>query len=114
MCVPPPAGSDDSVLVSPQASRAFIAVLETLTTLHDKVIVDASSLLAAARHSLYQAANEVVFVINRDPAGAFASRQALSVVAGYLRPESQLKVVLNDSGGVSASSTLFKRCRALL
>ena len=109
MCVPPPAGSDDSVLVSPQASRAFIAVLETLTTLHDKVIVDASSLLAAARHSLYQAANEVVFVINRDPAGAFASRQALSVVAGYLRPESQLKVVLNDSGGVSASSTLFKR-----
>lgn len=103
VCVPPAAGQDESVFGTARAARAFIAVLEALQTQHDVVVVDTGSLPAVAISALYQVADEAVFVANRDPAGAFAHRQALLLVSGYVRPEAQISTVINDNSLVTAS-----------
>jgi len=108
VCVPPAAGHDDSVFSGARAARAFVAILETLQTQHDVVIVDSASLPMLAVSALYQVADEVIFVANRDPSGAFAHRQALLHIAGYLRPSGILTTVINDNSLVAASVDLIR------
>lgn len=103
MCVPPAAGQDESIFATPRAARAFCAVLEALQTMHDVVVVDTGSLPAVAISALYQVADEAVFVANRDPAGAFANRQALLMISGYVRPDAKISTVLNDNSLITAS-----------
>lgn len=108
VCVPPPAGHDELALSTPRAARAFVAVLETLQLQHDVVVVDVASLPTLAASALYQVADEVVFVANRDPAGAFAHRQAMLHISGYLRPDATLTAVVNDNSLVSASLGIIR------
>jgi hypothetical protein len=108
VCVPPAAGQDESVFATPRAARTFVAVLEALQTQHDVVVVDLASLPSLAASALYQVADEVVFVANRDPAGAFAHRQALLHIAGYLRADATLTTVINDNSLVSASLSIIR------
>lgn len=108
VCVPPAAGQDESVFSTPRAARAFVAVLEALQTQHDVVVVDIASLPTLAASALYQVADEVVFVANRDPAGAFAHRQALLHISGYLRADATLTTVINDNSLVSASLGIIR------
>jgi hypothetical protein len=48
-------------------------------------------------------ADEAVFVANRDPAGAFAHRQALLLISGYVRPDARISTVINDNSLITAS-----------
>jgi len=73
------------------------------------VIVDASRLPLGVKRAIYQSSDSVVFVANRDPAGAFANRQALSVAAASMRADSRLCIVLNDCGRPAASRALLER-----
>lgn len=107
-CMPPAAGGDESLFATPRAARAFVAVLEALQTQHDVVVVDTAALPATAVSALYQVADEAVFVANRDPAGAFATRQALTLLSGYVRPDAQITTVLNDNSVVTASLSLMR------
>lgn len=107
-CVPPAAGQDETVCATPRASRAFVAVLEALQVQYDIVVVDLASLPNLAAGALYQVADEVVFVANRDPAGAFAHRQALLHISGYLRPDAALTTVINDNSLVAASLGIIR------
>ena len=108
-CVPPPAGSDDMLLASPAAVRSLVEVVETLAVLNERVVVDASPLGSGAKLALCQHADDVVFVANRDPSGAYANRQALCVVAGSMRNDARLQLVLNDCGRRAASWSLLER-----
>lgn len=108
VCVPPAAGQDESIFASPRAARAFCAVLEVLQTQHDVVVVDTGSLPAVAISALYQVADEAVFVANRDPAGAFAHRQALRMISGYVRPDAKISTVINDNSLVIASLAVVR------
>jgi hypothetical protein len=47
-------------------------------------------------------------VVNRDASAAYANRQALSLIAGFLRPDAKLTTLLNDNGVGSASVALLK------
>lgn len=107
-CVPPPAGGDESIFASPQAQRGFIAVLEALLVSYDKVVVDTSGLVTSARNALFQLCDDLFFVVNRDASAAFANRQALSLIAGFLRHDATLTAFLNDNGVGSASLGLLK------
>lgn len=108
-CMPPAADSNDTLVVSREGVRSFVSVIETLAVLHERVVIDSSPLSPAARHALAQVADEALFVANRDPAGAFANRQALSVLSGAMRGDAVLRIVLNDSGGVAASRALLRK-----
>jgi len=103
VCVPPAAGQDESIFASPRATRALAAILEALQTLHDVIVVDAAALPALAINALYQICDEAVLVTNRDPAGAFAHRQALLLISGCVRPDAQVTVVINDNSVATAS-----------
>jgi Mrp family chromosome partitioning ATPase len=102
-CIPPAAGQDESLFATPRAARAFVAVLEALQMQYDVVVVDTASLPALAISALYQVTDEAVFVANRDPAGAFANRQALLLVSGYVRLDANVTTVMNDNSVVTAS-----------
>ena len=108
-CVPPPASGDQTVYSTPKAARAIKSFLEALLLHFDDVVVDSGSLPATALNALYQGAERVVFVANRDPAGAFANRQALTVISGYLGPDATIDIVLNDNSVVAASTALLLR-----
>ena len=103
VCVPPAAGQDESIFASPRAARALAAILEVLQTQHDVIVVDSAALPVLTVNALYQICDEAVFVVNRDPAGAFAHRQALLLISGCVRPEARVTVVINDNSVASAS-----------
>jgi MinD-like ATPase involved in chromosome partitioning or flagellar assembly len=108
-CVAPPVATDEAILSSSQACRTFIGVLEILQSQYQVVVVDAAPLIAGCRQALYQSADEVVLVANRDPAGAFATRQAVSLIGGYLRPESRLTTVVNQNSKVQAPLSVVRQ-----
>jgi MinD-like ATPase involved in chromosome partitioning or flagellar assembly len=107
-CMPPAVATDEAILSSAAACRTFISVLEVLQTQYDTVVVDAAPLLAGARQAVYQVADQVVFVLNRDPAGVFAHRQALSLIRGCLKPNARLTVAVNENGKVIAPIPVLK------
>jgi MinD-like ATPase involved in chromosome partitioning or flagellar assembly len=107
-CVPPPAGGDESLFASPQVQRGFTAVLEALLIKYDRVVVDTSGLVSSARNTLFQLCDDLFFVVNRDASAAFANRQALSLIAGFLHHDATLTAFLNDNGVGSASPSLLK------
>lgn len=107
-CMPPAVASDEAILSSAAACRTFISVLEVLQTQYDTVVVDAAPLLAGARQAVYQVADQVVFVLNLDPAGVFAHRQALSLIRGCLKPSARLTVAVNENGKVIAPIQVLK------
>jgi MinD-like ATPase involved in chromosome partitioning or flagellar assembly len=108
-CVPPPAGGDPSVYTTPRVTRSLKSFLDTLLLHFDDVLVDSGKLPSSALFGLYQSADRIVFVANRDPAGAFANRQALSVISGYLSQNAAIDIVLNDNSVASASPQLLLR-----
>jgi Mrp family chromosome partitioning ATPase len=108
VCVPPAAGQDESIFASPRAARALTAILESLQTLYDVVVVDSAALPALTLNALYQVCDEVVYVTNRDPAGAFAHRQALLLISGCARPDARVSVAINDNSVATASLTALR------
>lgn len=108
-CVCPAAGGDEGLYANTKVARAFLSVLESLATHFDELVVDSSTLPASTLGALYQAAQRVVFVANRDPAAAYANRQALAVISGYLRPGVPLDVVVNDNSCATAPLSLLMR-----
>ncbi|MEY4701379.1 MAG: hypothetical protein RL326_1566, partial [Pseudomonadota bacterium] len=53
-------------------------------------------------------ADEVLFVMNRDSSAAFANRQALSLIAGFMRHDAVLTAILNDTGVGAAPLSLLR------
>jgi hypothetical protein len=107
-CVAPAAGGDEALFAAPHVQRGLIAVLEALLIQYDRVVVDTSGLLSTARNALFQLCDDLFFVVNRDASGAFANRQALSLISGFLKPGAVLTTFLNDNGVGSASMSLLK------
>jgi MinD-like ATPase involved in chromosome partitioning or flagellar assembly len=107
-CVAPPAGGDESLFASQRAHRGTLSLLEALLVQYDRVIVDTSGLVSAARNALFQSCDELFFVVNRDASAAFANRQALSLISGFMQPDATLTTVINDNGVGSASPLLLK------
>ncbi len=108
-CIPPPVATDEALLSSSQACRTFVGVLEVLQTQFQAVVVDAAPIVAGCRQALYQSADEVLLVANRDPAGAFANRQAVSLIGGYLRSTARLTSVVNQNSRVQAALSVVRQ-----
>ena len=109
VCLPPPAGRDEGIYTSVVPQRGLQSVLELLLVHYDRVVVDTSGLVSAARNMLYQTADDVIFVMNRDVSAAYANRQALSLVSGFMRHDAALTTVVNDTGvGVAALALIRK------
>ena len=108
VCVAPPAGGDEALFSGQHAQRGLVAVLDVLLIKYDRVIVDTSGLLSSARNALFQVCDELFFVANRDASAAYANRQALSLIAGFLRPAAKLTTILNDNGVGGVSISLLK------
>jgi MinD-like ATPase involved in chromosome partitioning or flagellar assembly len=108
VCVPPVAGGDESFFSTPHTQRGFVAVIEALLLKYDRVLVDTSGLISAAKNTLFQICDELLFVVNRDASAAYANRQALSLIAGFLKPDASLCTLINDTGVGTASVPLLK------
>jgi Mrp family chromosome partitioning ATPase len=108
MCMPPAASSDQGFFSQGVVARSFTGVLDVARTFFDVVIVDAAPLVASMRQALYQVASTIHFVVNRDPAGAYANRQAVSIVSGCIHPDAQLSIVVNDIGKFRLSVSALK------
>jgi MinD-like ATPase involved in chromosome partitioning or flagellar assembly len=108
-CVPPPVATDEAIFSSSQACRTFIGVLEMLQSKHQVVVVDAAPLIGGCRQALYQSADEVVLVTNRDPAGAFATRQAASLIGGCLRAGARFTSIINQNSKLQTSLQVVRQ-----
>jgi MinD-like ATPase involved in chromosome partitioning or flagellar assembly len=108
MCVPPAAGGDEAFFSTAHSQRGFVAVIEALLLKYDRVLIDTSGLISAAKNPLFQICDELLFVVNRDASAAYANRQALSLIAGFLKPDAKLSALINDTGVGTASIALLK------
>jgi len=108
VCMAPPSGGDESVWAGVGAQRAMVSVLEALVLKYDAVVVDTSGLLTVARNALLNVCEEVIFVINRDTSAAYANRQGLSLLAGLVRHDARVSVLINDTGVGSAPVSLLR------
>lgn len=108
VCVAPAAGGDETLFSAQHVQRGLVAVVEALLMQYDRVVVDTSGLVSSARNALFQVCDDLFFVVNRDASAAYANRQALSLIAGFLRPDAKLTTLLNDNGVGSAPVTLLK------
>lgn len=109
VCLPPPAGRDEEIYTSAVAQRGLQSVLEILLVHYDRVVVDTSGLVSMARNVLYQSADEVVFVMNRDVSAAYANRQGLSLASGFMRHDASLVSVVNDTGAGIGDLSLIRK-----
>jgi MinD-like ATPase involved in chromosome partitioning or flagellar assembly len=107
-CVAPPTGGDETLYTTQHAQRGLLAVVEALLLQYDRVVVDTSSLVSAAKNALFQSCDELFFVVNRDASAAYANRQALSLISGFMRPDASLTTIINDNGAGSAPPSLLK------
>lgn len=108
VCVAPISGGDEALLSSANAQRGFVAVIEALLLQYDRIVLDTSGLVSSSKNVVFQICDDLFFVANRDASAAFANRQALSLIAGFLRPDANLTTVLNDNGVGSAPLGLLK------
>ena len=109
VCVPPPAGGDEAIFASQRAARAFVGFIEGAQSLYETIVIDCARLPAAVLQSLYQIADHGILVLNRDPSGAFASRQSLALMTGCLRPDARISTVINDNSVVSMPLALLRK-----
>jgi hypothetical protein len=107
-CVAPAAGGDETLFSTPHVQRGLVAVIEALLLQYDRVVVDTSGLVSSARNTLFQVCDDLFFVVNRDASAAYANRQALSLIAGFLRPDAKLTTLINDNGVGSSPIALLK------
>lgn len=94
-CMPP---VSDGVLVgalSSHTSRILISLFETLDQMFDTIIVDASRASGTWRRILHRAADQVVFVIESDPAAVCASVEKIKRIREELAPDTTITIVEN-------------------
>lgn len=109
VCIPPPAGGDEAIFASPKAARAFVHFIEGAQSVYETIIVDSARLPSTVMQSLYQIADHGILVVNRDPSGAFASRQSLAFLAGCVPVDARISTVVNDNSVVGMPLPLMRK-----
>jgi MinD-like ATPase involved in chromosome partitioning or flagellar assembly len=97
--VAPPPESDVLYASDTKVLRTLLSFFEVLDEQFDCVIIDAGSARGAIQKTLYRAADEVVFVLNNDPATLYASVDRMKKIQEVLTPTANLTVV--DNGGTA-------------
>ncbi|MCB0319362.1 MAG: hypothetical protein KDD60_00470, partial [Bdellovibrionales bacterium] len=94
--------------------RRLLSVFEALDEKFEVVIVDAGSVRGAIQKTLYRAADQVVFVLNSDPASLYPSVDRLRRLREILSPNAEFIVADNSGmpGGLSRSLLLREFSRA--
>ncbi len=106
--VAPPPASDLLYSGDTKFLRRFLSFLEALDEKFDVVIVDAGSICGAMQKTLYRVADEVVFVLNSDPAALYPSVDRLKKIQEALSPSAKLTLVDNDNGGDGLSKKMLR------
>lgn len=97
LSVMPPVSDSDEIYDSRSTSaKALLSVIEILDSVFDCVIVDMGSARGALMRTLYRVADNVVFVVNNDPAALFASADKISRVRGYMGASAKFVVLQNS------------------
>lgn len=95
-CMPPIAESEDLFDARAGYVRTLIGILEVLDSSYDCVVVDVGSARGGFLNALYRTADQVVLVMNNDPAALFASLAKIDRIRSYLAPNAELTVVENS------------------
>ena len=105
---PPP---DSEILYDTRSAtfRSMLFILEILDKSFDCLIIDLACLRGALRRALYRAADDVVFIINNDPASLYASVDQISRASAWMAPGAKLKVVENSSSAFGLGSKLLRK-----
>lgn len=102
-CMPPIAESEDLFDARASYVRILISLLEVLDSCYDYVIIDSAAARGVFLNALYRTADQVLLVINNDPAALYAALTKVNQVRAHLAPGAELLVVENGAtrGGLS-------------
>lgn len=102
MC-PPLEYADSSYEIAGQKIRTFLAVLETLASQFDCIVIDAGSANEGLLQSLYRLCDVLICVASTDPAALFASTEKVSRSHPFLSHTARHLIVTNAPlpGGLS-------------
>jgi MinD-like ATPase involved in chromosome partitioning or flagellar assembly len=97
-CMSPVLESDDLYDPRSNVTKIILSVIEVLDSINDVVIVDMGCARSALRKLFYRIADNLVFVVNDDPASLYASVDKLSKGRNLLGAGAQICVVENNIG----------------
>lgn len=108
-CMPPFAESEDLFDVRAGHARMLISILEVLDSIYDCTVVDVGSARGAFVNALYRTADQIVVVMNNDPACLFASLAKIERVRSCLAPNAELILVENSAVRSGLSDRLLRQ-----
>ncbi|MCB0329631.1 MAG: AAA family ATPase [Bdellovibrionales bacterium] len=93
--LPPPADSEVLFNRKDPAFRTILSILEVLDKTFDTVFIDLAGVSGPLKRALYRSADDVIFIINNDPASLYASVDQISKATSWISPETGFKIVEN-------------------
>lgn len=81
--------------LSSHTARILISLFETLDQMFDVIVVDASKASGTLRRILHRAADQVIFVVESDPAAVYASVEKIKRIREEIAPDSVIRIVEN-------------------
>ena len=106
--MPPPPEFDAIYMSDTKVIRRLLSVFEALDDKFDVIVVDAGSLRGSVRDTLYRIADNITFVLNRDPAALYPSVDRLRKLQDSLSVHTKLHVIDNGANGGLPRSVLLR------
>ncbi|MGI6523793.1 MAG: AAA family ATPase [Bdellovibrionota bacterium] len=102
---------ENEALYDPNASysRTLLSVLEVLDGIFDFVVIDSAAVKGNILRTLIRVADELIFVINNDPAALYAGVNRLVQYRSWLSAEASLTLVENAPLRKGLASTFLRR-----
>lgn len=112
--IAPPPESEMLYASDPKTIRLFLSFLEFLDERFDCIVIDSGCVRGALRRTLYRVADEVVFLLNNDPATIYASVDRFKKVQEAISSSGRITILDNGSkSGLSRPLLIGELERAL-
>ncbi|MCB0337956.1 MAG: P-loop NTPase [Bdellovibrionales bacterium] len=89
--------------------RKVVSLLEILDDMFDVVVIDTGSVRGGMLKTLYRLADQVLFLINSDPATLFASADKIGRYRTLMSPDARLSVLINRSTSTGLPENVLQR-----
>ncbi|RMG40653.1 MAG: tyrosine-protein kinase family protein [Candidatus Dadabacteria bacterium] len=107
-CLPPANYHSLLFRTDSKGSRLLISVFEILDQIYDCIVIDAGPAAGQLRELLYRIADQVIMVVNNDPATLYAIADRVSKMSPQLAAEAGIWLLENGSRSYGLSSATLR------
>jgi len=107
-CMPPCAETDAFYDARATHARTLVGILEILDEMFDVIVVDCGGMRGSFLRTIHRAADGIVFILQNDPAGIYASVDRINKIQSIISPDAKLIVLENRAIRQGVHTDLLK------